>query len=313
MKFAVSMEMVDLNRQQPNRNRRESKYYWDELFTLVSAAGFRGIELPYDLKWSFGGRSGVPLNRYAIQVKFGTVAAFLGHLSARGIDALCGLHFDPSLFFSPELDAYFGAFGHFAAEALGFAAEAGCDSLTLTPTPPAGLIPAGSREALLDRTASLIERLAHEARETGVRLCVKNEYWGLLAGERLFGFMERLPDNAYFGIDTANLQIAGQDPAVFIARCAGRIGSVQFTDTSFTGGRDVLLQPLPEFPAGNAATQVFRDIGQGGADLAGAYHALNRAGYDGWIVMNNRQTRDVARALLRTRYHIDTTIVKEVR
>ena len=47
MRTAFSLEVVDLNHQAPNRNKRESKYFWDELYGLISAGGFDYIEVPY--------------------------------------------------------------------------------------------------------------------------------------------------------------------------------------------------------------------------------------------------------------------------
>lgn len=43
MNICFSTEAVDLDRQAPNRNRRESKYFWDELYRLISAGGFESI------------------------------------------------------------------------------------------------------------------------------------------------------------------------------------------------------------------------------------------------------------------------------
>lgn len=312
MKFGCSMEMVELNMQEPNRNRRESKYFWDEIYTLVSAAGFEAVEIPYEPKWDFGGRSGIPLTRRSVEIKFGSVKKYLEFLKEKGIEQISGVHFDPSLFAGDNMDMYFGAFEHFASEAIGFAAEAGCETLTLTPMAPIGSVPALIQDeaAFLERTAQMIARLAEVARSGGVRLCVKNEYWTLLRGEKLLDFMQRLPESVYVGIDTANLRIAGCDPVDFIARCAGRIGSVQFTDTAFTDDVEAYKQPLPEFPA-KRATQVFRDLGQGEIDFPAVLAALEKAGYTGRVVVNNRQTRDMCRGLLRARYYIDNSLVKE--
>ena len=61
---------------------------------------------------------------------------------------------------------------------------------------------------------------------------------------------------------------------------------------------------MPEFPAGRA-TQVFTDIGQGNIDFPKILAALKKVSYNRAIVYNCRQTRDIYRALLRTRYYID--------
>ena len=66
MKKCFSTEVVDLNNQAPNRNKRESKYFWDELYPLIGTAGFDAIEVPYEPKWDFGGRSGIPRSMRSI-------------------------------------------------------------------------------------------------------------------------------------------------------------------------------------------------------------------------------------------------------
>lgn len=61
--IAISLDLINRHNQEPNRNRYESRYFWEELYQLVAASGFTGIELPYEPVWQLGGRSGVPLNR----------------------------------------------------------------------------------------------------------------------------------------------------------------------------------------------------------------------------------------------------------
>ena len=44
MRECFSTEVVDLDNQAPNRNKRESKYFWDELNHLMAAGGFHSIK-----------------------------------------------------------------------------------------------------------------------------------------------------------------------------------------------------------------------------------------------------------------------------
>jgi inosose dehydratase len=318
LNFALSLDLVDLDHQEPNRNRRESKYYWDELFPLITAAGFQGIELPYQPKWDFGGRSGIPFTRYAIDTKYGSVDRFTAKLHDIGLERIAGILFDPSLFISNNLDAYFGAFGHFAAQAVQMAGDSGAGILTLAPTPCFGILDhlfgrAGNWDGFtadfLKRTADLINGLAQEAKRCGVTITLKNDYWSLLRDRGADAFSAMIDSSVRIDIDTASIQIAGQNPVDEIGRQAGKIGSVHFTDTAFVDTANDWRGVNPGFPASHA-TQVFRDIGQGTVDLHAAYQALQASGYKGWIVCSCRQTRDVARALLRTRHEIDHMILK---
>ena len=319
--FAISLDMVNLNHQEPNRNRYESKYYWDELLTLIPAAGFASIELPYQPKWDFGGRSGIPFTQYAIETKYGSVKNFMTRLHANGITSIAAVSFDPSLFISGNLDTYFGAFGHFASQAVKFTSEAGSTILNITPTPCIGLLEfhlaqsgdwTKTKKEFIKRTADLINSLAVEAASCGVTIVLKNEYWSLLREAGADEIFSQIDRGVRRNIDTAHIQIAGNDPVAKISQLAGRIGSVHFTDTAFNDTSNVWREVSPEFPSAQA-TQVFRDIGQGNVNLAAAYQALQQIGYQGWIACSNRQTRDPMRAMLRTRRQIELVITKNER
>ncbi len=312
-RFGFSLDLVNLDYQEPNRNRYESKYFWDELFTLIPAAGFSAIEIPYQPKWDFGGRSGIPLTKYAVETKYKTVADFAAFLKVGGIDRISGITFNPSLFFGDNLDMYFGAFGHFADEAIQFAREAGAGVLTITPTPCYGLVDfyygkaedfVGWKNQFIDRTVELLGSLAQKAADQGVVLSVKNEFWSLARETGFDDFTSKLDAAIRFDIDTAHLAIQGADPTQAIKKLAGRIGSVHLTDTSYADPNGAWRLVNPEFPAAKA-TQVFRDIGQGSLDIAAAVNALDAIGYDGPVICSCRQTRDVSRALLRTRHQIE--------
>jgi len=315
--FALSLDLVNLDHQEPNRNRYESKYYWDELFTLIPAAGFTAIELPYQPKWDFGGRSGVPLTQYAIKTKYGTVSNFLSSLHNNGIERIAGVYFNPSLFISSNLAAYFGAFGHFASQAVEFAGEAGAKVLTLTPTPATGMLHyhlAGSNDwdqiksDFLKRTAELISHLAAQAAACGVTIAVKQEYWSLLRESSADEFFKMISGHVLRNIDTAHSVITGLDPLSQIRTSAGKIGSVHFTDTAFTDNNEVWREVNPEYPT-SQATQIYRDIGQGQIDFAAIYKTLQENNYNGDIICSCRQTRDPMRAMLRTRRYLDRVLL----
>lgn len=315
MKTSFSTEVVDLDRQAPNRNKRECKYFWDELYPLMAAGGFRGIEIPYEPKWDFGGRSGVPRSMRSIQMKFQDPEGYLAYLKEQGIGSVDCVHLDSALFCAGAPEMYLGALGHFAQEALEFAKGLQCPVLTVTATPPVyavrGLL--AGREDMSEadfagRLAELLGGLAGQAKEAGVTLCVKNPYWGLFRGEAVLAFLERLPGEIKLDLDTAHLQIAGADPVKVIRGAAGRIGAVHFTDTAFVDDQEAYLTPLPEFPA-KGATKVFRDIGDGKVDFVAVWKALQEAGYEGTVVFNCRNSYDIYRSILRTRSYINRVLI----
>lgn len=318
MKISFSTEVVDLHYQAPNRNRRESKYYWDELYTLFSAAGFTQMEIPYEPKWDFGGRSGIPLTMRSVLVKFQTVENYKRFLKEKGMEGISSIHLDPTLFCSGNMMMYFGGLKHYTEEAIQFARDAGAETVVLSATPTYYAVSSLRKEGqtfeelereFLAETAGIIDELALTAQKAGVKLCLKNEYWTLLRGEKIVSFLKTLKHPVFLDVDTANLQIAGTDIPAFIRRNKEYIGIVHFTDTAFTDDQEAYRQVMPEYPA-KAATKVFRDIGDGQVDLKAVYQTLKDTGYDGQVVFNCRHSYDVSRALLRTRYFINQTLGK---
>ena len=311
MRERFSTEATDLNNQAPNRKKRESKYYWDEMYKLISAAGFSYMEVPYEGKWDFGGRSGIPRTLRSIRIKFGSMENYRKVLAKAGIAGISSVHMDPSLFCSGVMEMYFGAFGHYAEEAIEFAGQAEAESITFTATPCIHAVHALMKDRaqtteagdalFLEKTKELIGSLAARADKAGVKLCLKNEYWGLLRGEAIVPFVKEFSGKVYLDVDTAHLQIAGVDVKKFIVENKDLIGTVHFTDTSFVDEQDAYLQALPEYPA-KAAAKVFCDLGEGTVDFAGIRDLLEENGYGGQIICLCKDSYDVSRSLLRSRY-----------
>ncbi|MDQ4419273.1 sugar phosphate isomerase/epimerase [Sphingobium sp. DEHP117] len=306
-KIAISLDLINRHNQEPNRNRYESRYFWEELYRLIAAAGFSAIEIPYEPVWQFGGRSGVPMNRYCVNTKYGDAAGYLAQLQASGIDRVAGVTFDPNLFMrNDSLDFYFGASGHFAGEGLDHAADLGADYFAISPSPFHGRVAqyhpdlTDKMETFTTRTVELLSGLAAKAEARGVSLVLRSEYWSLFGGKRLAPFYDALPASIKLDVDTANLFVSGISAPDFIAAHSGRIGCVHLTDTDFVDTGEVWKTPNPEHPSGRA-TQVFRDPGSGSVNLAQIVRQLDSLGYEGPVTASARQTRDPFRAVLRTR------------
>ena len=305
--FAISLDLVNRHYQEPNRNRYESRYFWEELYTLINAAGFSGIEIPYEPVWQFGGRSGVPFNRYCVNTKYGNAAGYRAALHERGIAKVTGITFDPNLFMrNANLDFYFGATGHFAGEALAHAADMGASYFAMSPSAGYGRIAQYHLDIedklamLTERTIALLTGLAEKAGELDVTLVLRGEYWSLFGGTRILPLLEALPASVKLDVDTAHLFVAGVSATDFLVANIDRVGCVHLTDTDFIDTDETWKSPNPEFPA-SKATQVFRDPGTGSVDLAGSIAALDRLDYQGPIICSARQTLNSFRALLRTR------------
>lgn len=307
IKIGFSLDMINVHHQEPNRNRYESKYYWDELYPMISAAGFDAVEIPFDPFWIFRGGSGVPFTKYCIDIKFENVANYVNHLKSYGIEKVAGIHFNPTIFMRNEnLGFYFGASGYFGGESIKYAAELGCDYINVTPTPPYGLIEhyhgkSNNWEAdFMKRTIELINNFAKVAKENAIKMVLRNEYWSLIRNQNFEAFLSQIDDSVTLDLDAANLDIATQNPSEMVNKFANRIGSVHLTDTAFIDDAEIWKTPLPEFPQ-HQATQVFRDLGFGNTNLGEFYQTLQSLNYQGWAIASCRQTREPMRALLRSR------------
>lgn len=305
--IAISLDLINRHYQEPNRNRYESRYFWEELYKLIAASGFSKIEIPYEPVWQFGGRSGVPFNRYCVNTKYDSAANYRALLSKCGIERVSGITFDPNLFMrNDNLNFYFGATGHFANEALSHAADIGADYFAISPSPYYGRIRQyhqdleQTKEAFAERTIDMLAGLAAKAEELGVALVLRNEYWSLFGGERIISLTNALPDTVKLDVDTASLFVAGDSATNFIEAHIRRVGCVHLTDTNFVDTQEIWKTPNPEFPRDHA-TQVFRDPGTGSVDLVGIAALLEKLNYRGPVTCSARQTRDPFRALLRSR------------
>ena len=315
-KVGFSLDMINMHHQEPNRNRQESKYFWEELYPLISAAGFNGIEIPFDPFWIFRGGSGVPFTKYCVDIKYNNVDTYLEFLKDKGIDKVAGIHFSPQMFMRNEdLNFYFGASGHFGGEAIKFASELGCNYINITPTAPYGLIShyhgkikdLNWEKDFVERTIAMLNKFAETAAEHNLKLVLKNEYWGLFRGNKISEYISELDDSIQLNIDTAHLSISGVSSVEFLKTHSSKIGSITLTDTTFVDEDDIWTTPNPEYPE-TKATQVFRDLGFGNLELNSFSKALENTNYEGWVICSCRQTRDPMRALLRSRSFINTNL-----
>jgi inosose dehydratase len=317
MKIGISLDMVNIHHQEPNRNRYESKYYWDELYPMISTAGFKAVEIPFDPFWIFRGGSGVPFTKYCVELKFEAVANFVKHLESNGIEKVAGIHFNPSIFMRNEnLDFYFGASGYFGGESIRYAADLGCDYIAITPTPPYGLVQHYHQKnqnwetEFIRGTIELLNGFAKVAHEKGIKISLRNEYWSVLRNQDYQGFLSQIDESILLNFDAANLDIAKQNTLEILRKNANKIGSVYLTDTSFSDDNETWKTPLPEYPQ-HFATQVFRDLGFGNTNLKEFHQTLQSVNYDGWAIVGCRQTREPMRALLRSRHFLNNVIKEQ--
>lgn len=327
MKFGCSLEMINMRTSGPNFIIKQSKFYWVEMFKLVAAAGFTGIELPYNPYTSDPiafevGRCGMPISQFAVNAKFTSPKAFMELLNSVGIEEVTGVHINPNdimlelIARDGDIQEYFPMLQALADEAMAFLQALGAKHLILTPTAEIGLLAEligkgqdGWQPAFVEKTIAAINAIAKRAAQNGLTISVKNEYWSMAHGTHLHEIFAGLDKSVLYSPDLAHIVIGGQDPLETVQKFRGRLGNIRFSDTAFTDTEGNFKRVNPEIPV-SGMQHIFADLGEGTVDLAGVYNELKQSEYEGWVICESKMTLNVYRALLKMRWFIDHKLVK---
>jgi sugar phosphate isomerase/epimerase len=328
MKFGCSLEMINMRISEPGFKHKLSKSFWVEMFKFVAAAGFKGIELPYNPYSTDGiafnmARSGMPISKYTVNTKYGSVASLNDMLNSFGIEKVTSVHVnandaliellttgdDPSKIFE-KLEAS-------AEEAIEFVAELGGNGLVISPTPELGLLYQLKgprieewRQDYLSQTAQVLNRIGELAAKNGVKASIKNEYWSLVRGNELNVLLDMLDsENIQYSPDLAHLFIAKSDPVEMVKKYKNRLNFVRFSDTKFEDIENNYEKTNPEIPI-VGAQRVFADLGDGLVDKVGVYKELKDSGYDGWLICESKKALNPYKALLKMRWYVDNVLLK---
>ncbi len=207
------------------------------------------------------------LRRSRLHVVAGQVHAILHHNDIRG----------------PEL-AHIDGHAHWLA-------AVGAETLVLAAIPERN--PAAAKEAAMLTNAEwahllhLVGSVEHVCARHRLKLAVQPRFGSIIQGPRE---IERLLVGSEAGVclDLAHLVLAGADPVEVIELTAGRIQHVHLNDVDLDLARQVRDRSLPYSDA--VARNLYRPIGEGGAEVARATEALRAAGYRGWYVLE-QETR----------------------
>jgi sugar phosphate isomerase/epimerase len=328
VKFGCSLEMINMRTSGPNFIIKLSKPYWVEMFKLMAAAGFKGIELPYNPYSSDPiafeiGRCGMPISAFAVNAKYGSVKSFLDLLKSVGIEEVTSVHINANdvmlelLATDDDFSKFFEMLESLAEEAIEFLGEIGGKGLVISPTPEIGVLTEyvgkgtdGWQPGFVSKTVAVLNRIGELATEGGVKAVMKNEFWGLARGAGLDDFMKEVDaKNVSYSPDLAHLAIAGSNPIQTVRKYGDRLSFVRFSDTDFEDIQSNFKKPGAETPV-NGSQRVFCDLGEGAVDLPGVYRAMRESGYDGWVICESKMTLNVYRALLKMRWYLDNVILK---
>ncbi|MGH9202045.1 MAG: TIM barrel protein, partial [Vicinamibacterales bacterium] len=142
-----------------------------------------------------------------------------------------------------------------------------------------------SKEAWV-RFAEGANRVARTVQDrTGLRAVFHPHCGGYVETPSEIDELMRLTDPALLGLvlDTGHIVYGGGDPIQVFGRHGARVWHVHFKDCDARVAREAAAKKLGYLDA--VHTQLFCELGDGVVDFAGVVAALNRAQYDGWIVV----------------------------
>ncbi len=207
------------------------------------------------------------LRRSRLKVVAGQVHAILHHHDASG----------------PEL-AHIDGHAHWLA-------AVGAETLVLAAISERN--PASATEAAMLTNAEwahllhLVGSVEHVCARHHLKVAVQPRFGSIIQGPKE---IERLLVGSEAGVclDLAHLVLAGADPIEVIELTAGRIQHVHLNDVDPDLARQVRERSIGYNEA--VARNLYRPIGEGGAEVAKATEALRASGYRGWYVLE-QETR----------------------
>lgn len=206
------------------------------------------------------------LRRHRLQVVAGQVQAVLHHHDVRG----------------PEL-AHIDGHAHWLA-------AIGAGTLVVAAIPERGTQRRGSASlsnAEWAHLLNLIGSVQHVCSRHRLRLAVQPRFGTIIQGP---AEIERLLVGSEAGVcvDIGHLAIAGADPLEVIDIAAGRIQHVHVNDVDLDLARRVREGALDFDDA--VTRNLYRPVGEGGANVARVVEALRSANYRGWYTLE-QETR----------------------
>lgn len=321
MKYSFSLESVNMLTSGPNFIYKQSKSFWVNYFKYISAAGFRSVELPFNLFSSDPmafetGRCGIPLSANAINSKYGSAGDFLCFLNELGIDEISSIHVNANDAMLELVAAklqpadYYRLFAEMLQDSLEHCKSLNCKSLIISPSPELGwlkTIMPDDLDGKFERcTAYILNSFCHTAASYEISVAVRAEFWSLYRGNAIMELLNEVP-GLLICPDFAHMHIAGVSETEALAACAGKLLCPRLTDTSFTDEYNNFERINAEIPV-DGPQKVFSDLGDGTVKLSECAQIIKDSGYDGYVVCEQRKTLDVYRGLLKLRWYLDHEI-----
>lgn len=162
----------------------------------------------------------------------------------------------------------------------------------------------GLDEAQWQALAAGLNRIGATLRQRGMRAVVHPHVGTYVETRAEIDRLCRLTDPALVGLcpDTGHLAYAGADPEAVFADYAARVWYVHLKDIDAARLEQVRRERL-SFPAA-VRLDTFVPLGTGMVDIARIVHALEAAGYDGWIIVEQDAPTDPLAAARQSRSYL---------
>ena len=279
-----------------------------QAITDIADAGFEGIEI---MSWHVSVID-------QIRSVWGTIQQFLEELKVHKLSLTAIYWYGNKLYIPERHDDIIKE----ATLAAAFLAKCGCsifnvDTMVRGPLKKDDKI---GEEVIADEylipIADCLNRIGRVTLEYGVRTVVHQHLNAVIENRAEINRLMELTDSKYVWLcpDSAQLYLAGVDPVQFVQDFANRIGFVHLKDGNnenwkmspreWIHGTEWPIMESPEHQFIWERERHFVDLGTGQVDLRGFLRALHRAGYDGWIVVEDDGTLDPRKAAFDNRTYI---------
>lgn len=253
----------------------DPRAFWDRIVESVLAAGITGVEVTFP-----------PGNWETAVETFGSAADFAKYLESSGISMISGFFSDfemKSDLLDPatqrEVIEDAKRYAAFLGETGGGILVAGMPMRTMgTPENP-NFVDLDYAKTVAD----LINRVGAASLGEGARLALHPEVGSVFCARRDINLFLSLTDAAYvdFCPDTAHIYLGGASPVDVLADHYERVTVAHWKDAS---GRwpnsDLANEDRFELEA-----NYFKRVGLGSVDWQGWVEGMDRAGFDGWTIL----------------------------
>ncbi len=285
---------------------------WQRIYKMMSAAGFRGIEL---IGGGFIDSYLNPMNGpIGIKSSFGTYKKFLEWLSECGIDKVVSFWL-ASHYGAVPTNWWLNPTNHeklikYAEPYVKLLVEVDGLRLVMMPGDQYYLCKPVTEEKIRN-VAECFNKIAKMAADYGIETSMHNEFWSMIHSmEEIELFFKYASSEVGYCIDTAQVTIAGNNPVELYKIYNERVNHFHFKDTHNIDTKEEYKKEKAEF--GSSVKRWFWEMGtlEGKVDFPALMTALKQRSYKGWIILESDQSPNPPESALLNRWYIDNVLSK---